>query len=62
MTDLHPELERCPGIGNDEEGWFEDCETCLRRLAKPSGNVMRPPAIIAFFCEYSIPMGYRSSR
>lgn len=56
MIDLPPDIERCPGIGSEEEGWFEDCETCLRRLAKPSEATMKPPEIIVFFCEYYIPV------
>jgi hypothetical protein len=62
MIDLPPDIERCSGIGSVEDGWFEDCETCLRRLSEPSGKVMKPPAIIAFFCEYSIPMDFQAQQ
>ena len=57
---LPNDTARCRGVGSDEEGWFEDCETCLRRLAiasdKPGARVnsMPPPPIIVFWCEYHI--------
>ena len=47
-------VARCPGIGSDEDGWHEECETCLRRTAAPSDHPrqahMTPPAVITFFC------------
>ena len=57
---LPNDIARCSGIGSEKEGWFEDCETCLRRLAIASDNPnarvnnMQPPPIIAFWCEYRI--------
>ena len=35
---LPGDIARCAGIGSDEEGWYEECETCLRRTAAPSGH------------------------
>ena len=58
---LPKDIARCRGIGSDEEGWREGCDTCLRRLAiatdKPGARVnnMQPPPIIALWCEYHIP-------
>lgn len=55
---LRNDIARCPGIGSAEEGWFEDCETCLRRLSPSTDSrsqvYMAPPAVIAFFCPYQI--------
>lgn len=50
------DVARCNGIGNDEEGYFEDCEKCLRRTAPRPVHVwmMEPPKVIAFWCEYQI--------
>jgi hypothetical protein len=52
------DVARCPGIGSAEEGFFEDCETCLRRLSPGADSrpqvYMAPPAVIAFFCPYQI--------
>ena len=48
------DFARCSGIGSDEEGWYEEGETCMRRTAAPSGHPwqshMDPPRIITFFC------------
>ena len=56
MNTLPNDIARCEGVGSDEEGWREGCETCLRRTANrdTSGPWMEPPAIIAFECEYLI--------
>jgi hypothetical protein len=55
---LPDHIERCKGIVYDrfdgDEDVYEDCETCLRRLAPPGPYVMEPPKIITFFCEYQI--------
>ncbi|VUZ24138.1 Uncharacterised protein [uncultured Comamonas sp.] len=59
---LPHDIARCPGVGSDDEneGWREGCETCLRRT-KPGDeryqSWMQPPPIIAFFCEYLIEPG-----
>ena len=51
---LPGDVSRCAGIGSDDEGWYEECETCLRRTAPPSDHPrqphMTPPAVITFFC------------
>jgi len=51
---LPGDVARCAGIGSDDEGWYEECETCLRRTAAPSDHPrqshMAPPAVITFFC------------
>lgn len=46
----------CNGLGSDDEGWREGCETCLRRTAPRPDHVwmIKPPAIIAFECEFLI--------
>ena len=66
MTIIKAEA-RCHGVGSDAEGWREGCETCLRRTTDaectckasdmPFGQCckavfIKPPAIIAFECEY----------
>ena len=47
---------RCPGVGNDAEGWREGCDVCLRRLSGGGDYVpwMTPPPIVAFECEFLI--------
>lgn len=56
---LPADVARCHGSGSDAEGWREGCETCQRRTSPPVNPdrvwTMRPPAVIAFFCEYEIP-------
>ena len=56
MNALPENVERCAGIGDEEEGFYEECVTCLRRTAPITGNEkwINPPAIIAFWCEYHI--------
>ena len=56
MNTLTNDIARCGGVGSDEEGWREGCDTCLRRTApRPDIVVMiEPPPIIAFECEYLI--------
>ena len=52
---LSADIARCPGVGNDIEGWREGCDSCLRRISPPVGERqvwMAPPAIIVFECEY----------
>ena len=49
---------RCPGVGDDVEGWREGCEHCLRRTTPPAGPWQRwlePPQIIVFCCPYEWP-------
>jgi len=53
MKNLQNDKARCNGVGDDEEGWREGCEHCLRRIApRPEGcQMMQPPPIIVFECE-----------
>lgn len=59
---LPNDVDRCPGVGFEEDdGWWwrEGCEDCLRRTAPCGGPTgegipMEPPPIIAFECEYRI--------
>jgi hypothetical protein len=51
---LSSDVARCAGVGSDEEGWREGCETCLRRITPGGHSHMCPPPIITFFCEYQI--------
>ena len=54
---LPNDVARCAGSGNDEEGWREGCDVCLRRLSVATGERvvrMLPPPIIVFECEYLI--------
>jgi hypothetical protein len=52
---LPSNIDRCRGFGDDPEDWLDECHTCQRRTS-PGGQVfMKPPAIIAFFCEFVIP-------
>ncbi len=63
---LRNDEARCPGVGfpsEDEPGqtdWREGCENCARRLSPVRAgrvvNVIEPPPIIAFWCEWHIPM------
>jgi len=59
MKSLPNDVARCDGSGYQESDgwdWREGCETCLRRTA-PRGDrvqMIAPPAIIAFECEYLI--------
>ena len=54
VSTLPGDVARCHGIGSDDDGWYEECETCLRRTAAPSDHPrqahMTPPAVITFFC------------
>jgi hypothetical protein len=54
MNTLHNDIARCGGVGSDEEGWREGCQTCLRRTAARGKEWVEPPPIIAFECEYLI--------
>ena len=56
MNTLPNDIARCGGVGSDEEGWREGCETCLRRTAPRPEIVVTiaPPPIIAFECEHLI--------
>jgi hypothetical protein len=54
---LPPDVARCAGVGDEDEGWREGCDDCLRRTAElPKGfaSWIEPPAIIAFECEFRI--------
>lgn len=55
---LADDVARCDGVGSDDpsEGWREGCKNCLRRTApRPERvNMMEPPPIIAFECEFLI--------
>jgi hypothetical protein len=57
---LPADVARCPGLGFWEDGeyeWREGCDDCLRRTS-PGGRVtVKPPAVIAFECEYRIGPG-----
>lgn len=53
---LAQDVSRCPGVGNDAEGWREGCDDCRRRPC-PGGEYtphMAPPPIIVFECESRI--------
>lgn len=56
MNTLPNDIARCKGIGDEEEGFYEECVTCLRRTAPREGEGpwMDPPPIIALWCEYHI--------
>lgn len=63
MTRLNFDFARCLGVGfvNDEDpriiDWRDGCEDCLRRTSPghpTHQNMMAPPEIIAFECEYYI--------
>lgn len=46
---------RCPGVGDELDGWREGCEDCLRRTTPPSGHHqqwMQPELIIVFMCPW----------
>lgn len=49
-------IDRCKGV-NYEGEWREGCENCLRRTSTSSNQdvaYLKPPEIIAFWCEYLI--------
>jgi hypothetical protein len=54
---LLDDVARCRGVGDEQDGWREGCESCARRLAPANGTRvanMEPPPIIAFWCEFLI--------
>ena len=56
---LSDDIARCDGEWVEDGAdscWREGCETCLRRTAKRPKyySAIKPPAIIAFECEYLI--------
>jgi hypothetical protein len=58
VNTLPNDIARCAGVGSDDEGWREGCETCLRRTT-PTTMIdrivlMHPPPVIVFECEYFI--------
>ncbi|MEA3641849.1 MAG: hypothetical protein VBE63_18210 [Lamprobacter sp.] len=61
---LPADIARCPGVGAEDPelpggiAWREGCERCLRRLASIDSEhteIMTPPAILTFSCEWEIP-------
>lgn len=59
MNTLLDDIARCDGEWVEDGAdscWREGCETCLRRTAKRPKyySAIKPPAIIAFECEYLI--------
>ena len=47
---------RCDGVGSDQDGWRDGCDTCLRRTSKGDSEYqvyITPPAIIVF-CPFLI--------
>lgn len=51
-------FDRCRGVGDDTEGWREDCADCLRRTSPPVGcgqiQWMEPEEVIVFICPWYI--------
>ena len=64
-TPLPSDIERCPGVGEQEDGdwyWREGCYDCARRFDRfsgpPAGSpTMTPPPIVAFECEARLSPG-----
>ncbi len=56
MSTLSNDIARCPGVGDDTEGWREGCDDCLRRTAPRPDPVwvIEPPSVIVFECESRI--------
>jgi hypothetical protein len=57
MNTLSNDIARCKGIGDEKEGFYEECVKCLRRTSPRNGDRtvwMKPPPIIALWCEYLI--------
>jgi len=54
MTTLPNDVAECDGAE------WEECETCLRRIAPRSGmeSMIAPPLIVAFWCENLIEVDY----
>ena len=50
---LPSDIARCPGIGSEEDGWREGCDSCLRRLSPPGERSpwIEPPPVVAFWCD-----------
>jgi hypothetical protein len=47
------DIERCPGVGEQEDGewyWREGCDDCARRTS-PGPRTLTPPPIVVFECE-----------
>jgi len=58
-TPLPPDIERCPGVGEQEDGqwfWREGCDDCARRTS-PGPLTMTPPPIVVFECEARLSPG-----
>ena len=47
---LPSDVARCPGVGDDTDGWREGCEGCQRRTSPASDQAwwMTPPPIASF--------------
>lgn len=47
-TKLPNDVARCAGIGDDAEGWHDDCEDCMRKVSSTAvlcgfvGQVLEP--------------------
>jgi len=59
MNTLPNDIGRCNGEwieDGDHSDWREGCENCLRRTVPRTDGceMIEPPAIIAFECEYLI--------
>lgn len=55
---LPNDVARCAGFGDGPEDWLDECHDCQRRTDKGAGDwisYMKPPKIIALWCEYLIP-------
>jgi hypothetical protein len=52
---LPDNIDRCRGFGDGPEDWLDECHACQRRTSPGGLYFMKPPAIIAFFCEFIIP-------
>lgn len=53
---LPNDIARCPGIGNDKDGWHRECNDCLRRTAPVThwATQMSPPDTLPLQCEFRI--------
>lgn len=47
-------VARCAGFGDGPDDWLDECHACQRRTAPGGEWMMKPPAIVAFQCEYLI--------
>ena len=52
---LPDDIARCRGVGDDADGWREDCVNCLRRTTPPTGHDqcwMEPYPLLVFCCPW----------